>query len=240
MAKKYVSKEEKEKRVKKALKIGGIVFAVLVVLLIAVGIAAPRVSERALRLGMQFDYMKDPWDGGGSLGFLSKKGDVWLYYEALMCIEDDALKSDSRGVVFSSSAGNVLCADLSNIKDKDLFEAVKKMYGDYAARKGMTFKCASMEELKADGKIDAGAGGGSAYVEGCLLQILENEWDKEHLIFSNQIFFYYSSTVGRGATVAVSRSADKEILEKTYNGDGKETVSNDGEWAAVIASSMIT
>ena len=227
MAKKYISKQKKEKRVKKALKIGGIVFAVLVVLLIAVGIAAPRISENALRLGMQLDYMKDPWDGGGRFDFFSKKSDVWLYYEALMCIEDDARKSDSEGVVFSRSVGDVLCADLSNIRDKDLFEAVKKMYEDYAARKDMTFKCASMEELKAAGKIDTSEGGGSAYVEGCLLQVLENEWDEEHLIFQNQIFFYYSSTVGRGATVAVSRSADKEYLEKVCNGNEKEVVSDD-------------
>ena len=239
MAKRSISKAEKEKRTVRALKIGGIVFAALVVLAIAVGIALSALAPKMLRLQMQLDYMKDPWDGENAFSVFSKDGGVWLSYEALVCIEDDAQASGGEGVVFSRSLGDVLCVDLSNVGDETLRSSVKKMYEDYAARKGMVFKCASMEELKTQGLIDASPEGRSAYTEGCLLQILENEWDPEGRFFTNQLYFYYNSTFGKGATVVVSRPENRQELEK-FGESENEKISYDGKWAAVIASSMIT
>lgn len=235
MAKKYLTQKEKEALFLKRLRILGIVFVVLVVLTVLAGLAAAKIDDAALRLQLQLDYWKDPWDGGKKFDFLSKKNEVWAYYEALMCVEDDAVRAGGNGIAFDTSVGRMLCVDTSVIEDEDMRRAVEKMYEDYTERKGLLFRTGSLENLKEEGLIDKS---GDSYTEGCLLQILKNDWDEEQKIFTMHMFFYYGSTNGQGATVMVARKKDQKLLKEELLPEQRKRLSDDGEWISVIESTI--
>ena len=247
MAKKYRTKKEKEQRLKKGILIAAIVFGAAVVLTAAAGIIASAVldspayiASKSVRSQMKKAYKNDPWDGAEKNSrFPGNEGDVWVYYEALMCIEDDAVATGGEGIVFSSAAGNTLCVDLSVIEDEELRRAVANMYEDYAEIKGMKFRIGSMEDLKDEGFIDDSEGGMNQYTRGCLLQIFENSWDEEHKYFTCNIFFYYNRSYGQGADIVVSKAENREEFEEWFNGSGRETVRQDGDWISVITSTIV-
>ncbi len=234
----YRTGKEKEALLKKGLIIFAAVFVGVVVLVTAAGLVWAGISDHLLRLQLQYDYFTDPWDGEGRFSFLSKKGEVWLYYEGLMRVEDDAVESGGTGVVYDLSAGKMLCVDTEKIEKEETRKAVEKMYADYAERKGLSFRTGSLEKLKEEGMIDKSVR--DTYTEGCLLQLHENQWDSEHKYFSVHMFFYYNNTYGQGATVAVASPKNwKELREELDPGD-REGVSDDGEWISVITSTIMS
>ncbi len=237
MPKRYLTKKEKEARLKKGLGVGAIVFVVLTVLTALSGIGLAKLGDMELRLQMQFDYWKDPWDGEGKFDFISKKGDVWAYYEALMCVEDDAIRAGGEGISYDRSVGTVLCVDTSSIENEKVRSAAEKMYEDYAKRKGLRFRTGSLEQLKEEGLI---ASSGESYKEGCLLQIFDNGWDREKIFFTVDMFFYYGNTNGQGATVMLTRKENLKAMKEAVQEEQIEKISDDGEWAAVILSTMVS
>lgn len=243
MAKKYLSKSQKEARLKKNLKICGIVFLILVVVAVAVGVTVSVIEDRKdkisyelLRETLLSDYEKDPWDGKDPDTAKEKEGELWAIFEGLLRIEDDGMENGSKGVEFDPLSGDTLCFDLSKIENEALKVSLENMLSDYAERKRKTPAFASYDELKAQGKIDTSSGG--AYTDGCLCQILNAGWDKENELYRVKIYFYYTSTFGKGADIFVARKDYFEAHKEDYF-ESWEPVSDDGKWVSYIANTMI-
>lgn len=240
MSNKYRSSFEKEARIKKTLKIVGIAFAIAVVLAIAAGIVASNIASRhgpvhytELRQTLVKDYERDPWDGGDKKGAETKNGEIWAFYEALMCIEDDGTKNGSEGIQYDPYAGDAFCADLSGVEDETLRTSISAFLADYADRKGLEFRTGSLDELRAEGKLDASG----TYADGVVFRVTHAEWSEKDEVFSSEIFIHYSDRNGKGATVKSVRKDYFETNRELFFENVQSTV-EDGGWVCYIESTM--
>ena len=252
MPKKYLTKKERSARTKKVLIIVSCSLIVLAALLIVLGITLgnkadeekrireeeEKASYEYLRANMEKNYREDPWDGKDAESVSKKEGALWALFEALMCIEDDGMRTGSKGVQYDTSSGNVLCADLSSFKEPALRSAAEKMLSAYSSFKGLTFRTGTLEQLKSEGKIDTA--GPDVYTEGCLLRIGAPAYDGEARIWETDVFFYYDNRRGRGATVRSFRTEDKDYVVNEMNYEVKDDRSDDGIWISWIDQTMIT
>ena len=251
MPKKYLTQKQKSARIKKILLITLIAVILISALLIVLGAVlghradeekrAQEEKEKAsyeyLRANMEKNYREDPWDGGAVDGVERKEGDLWVAFEALMCIEDDGMRKGSKGVQYDLSAGNVLCVDLMAYPEEELRSAVIKMLKAYCSFKGMTFRTGTLEELKSEGKIDTN--GPDVYTEGCLMILGRPAQSKADRSFETRISFYYSNRNGRGAIVKTVPKIDWDQNKKTLYKDA-EAVSDDGVWVSYVTQTMIS
>lgn len=244
MAKKRLSKTEKEKRLKRALAIGAAVFLVAALTAIVLGVVLSRradenekISYEYLRQTLIEDYLADPWDelsaNEARDAAEKREGALWAVFEALMCVEDDGMRTGSKGIQYET--GGTLCVDLTAFSDPALRRSVEYFFMDYCQRKDLTFRTGTLEGLKEEGKIDAE--GPDVYIDGCLLTVgMPSRTDDGYAV---EFFFYFNSRFGRGATVRAVRTADLPRYIADH-GDPASPVSDDGVWSCFIEQTLIT
>ena len=250
MAKKHLTKKEKEARTKKFLLILLIVFAAAAVAatvagIVVSGIVSRREAEERKKAERSYTYLRssmeeacrnDPWDKNDPDGVTKKEGEVWAYFEMLMAIEDDAMHEGSKGIEYGFALGNTLCADLTAVSE-GAKDAVEAMLADYCNLKDLSFRTGTLEDLKREGRIDASSA--DLYLDGILLRpgALKEENSGGYSAFFT---FHSSNRNARGAEVFAAR---KDRFTGSVEDSGfrsTSVLSDDGVWIAFVRSTLVS
>ena len=192
MAKKYRTKKEKEALMLKGLKIGGLIFALVLALTILFAAVVPPLVKSP-----RFNYFFNPWDDGICFDAFTKN-ELFAYSTAIEAIEEN------KGFNFSEVACRYLAVDLSAVEPR-LQQGLKGYFGYWAKKNDKELIFATKQELKDRGLIlDDGK---DTFQDGYLLEFHDNNWSEQRDRLVVNYYFHHANFDGRGYTVTVNETA---------------------------------
>ncbi len=192
MAKKYRSKKEQEALMLKIFKIGGMVLALLLAVVILMASVLPKLSN-----SYGFAYFKDPWDGGSPFEAFNTKKELFAYSTAIKAIE-------AKGMDFSQVSYPYFAVDLSNVEG-DLKEGLKGYFTYWGEKNGKKVLFATREELIEQGLMTSVNSYSQTFTEGYLLEFTDHLWNEERDQLIVGYLFFHASLDARGYTVTVDK-----------------------------------
>lgn len=190
MAKKYRSKKEQEALMLKIFKIGGIVLAILLAVVILMASVLPKLST-----SYGFAYFKDPWDGGSPFEAFNTKKELFAYSTAMKAIE-------AHGMDFSQVSYPYLAVDLSTAEG-ELKEGLKGYFTYWGEKNGKEVLFATRDELIEQGYMVSNSKYSQTFTDGYILEFTEHLWSEERDQLIIGYLFHHASMDARGYTVTV-------------------------------------